>query len=447
MSETRDQSEEQPYQPPEAALDLPEASGWESIAEWTGGLPPDAIDALREIKGLQTVYPLLHTLVGRSPRDFFVRAAALKAIVASGHAALSSRDLDDVLYWLDESSRNTTVRALRASGWLDFSPAIGTVLTDAGRWAYEIIAFLRKQLEESELRPTLEGVDYALRIGIDPIWHLESLRLRLQSLREEIESARASYSEVVLRRAAAKLDETLCLSQQIRSVLDRVSPSHHRARRVAREIHDLLSRLHGGSAELHGAITEVGRQYLRLTAGLTIEQIVQALMGKTQEDLAEIGREALFAVFVPRPLLTTDVVAAAAEQHVLRERRVPEPVIWEEPPEAERVTDAAFTPQEVLSLLDDLEGIVQSGRALPLSFLVPRGSAEESFLRASLLPLVGDHRAGEGIAGQLGSLPVEVESEGDGWPEPLEEVPLSALTPGWVRPQSGEPNANEVDDG
>jgi hypothetical protein len=278
-----------------------QANGWASIAEWTGGLEPEAIDVLREVRVLETVYPLLHTLIGRSPRDFLVRIAVLKCIIASGHAALSSRDLDQVLYWLDESSRDTTLRALRGSGWLDFDPATGTILTDAGRWAYDVISFLHKHLEESELRPTVEGVDYALRIGIDPIWHLESLSSRLHALREEILSARASYSEVMLRRAAAKLNDTLSLSQLIRMVLDRVSPAHHAAKRVVRTIHDLLSRLHGDSAELHGAITEVGRQYLQLAAGLTVEQIVQALMAKTREELAQVGREALLSVFVPPP--------------------------------------------------------------------------------------------------------------------------------------------------
>lgn len=449
MNSMKDQPEglsEQPSESP-SAPEQSQVNGWESIAEWTGGLAPEAIDVLREIRALEAVYPLLHTLVGRTPRDFLVRVAVLKSIIGSGHAALSSRELDHVLYWLDDPSRDATLRALRGSGWLDFDPATGTILTDAGRWAYDVIAFLHKHLEESELRPTVEGVDYALRIGIDPIWHLESLSSRLYALREEIESARASYSEVVLRRAAAKLDDTIRLSQLIRTVLNRVSPAHQAARRVVRTIHDLLSRLHGDSAELHGAITQVGRQYLQLAAGLTVEQIVQALMGKTQEELARVGREALLPIVVPPPLLTTDVVAAAAEQQAMRERRESRPMIWEEPPEAEQVTDAAFTPQEVRSFLDDLEETARSGEALPLNRLVPRHDAGASFLRASLLPLVGNSRVGEGIAGQLGTLPLQVESEGDGWPEPLEEAPLSALTPGRVQPCSTRPAADEAPHG
>jgi len=61
-------------------FDLPEeetadARGWEGLAEWTGGLPPDQVEALAAVRELEAVYPLLHGLVCRSPREFFVRAA------------------------------------------------------------------------------------------------------------------------------------------------------------------------------------------------------------------------------------------------------------------------------------------------------------------------------------------------------------------------------------
>ena len=68
--------------------------------------------------------------------------------------------------------------------------------------------------------------------------------------------------------------------------------------------------------------------------------------------------------------------------------------------------------------------------------LVPRGDAGESFLRASLLPLAGDGRAGEGVAGQLGAVAVQVVSAGDGWPDRLDDAPLSRLTPGQVDPRA-----------
>jgi hypothetical protein len=432
-----------PEEPEETA-----ARGWEGLAEWTGGLAPEGVEALVAVRELEPVYPLLHALVGRSPRDFFVRAAVLEALVESARGSFTPRDLDEVLYWLAEPARSAAVRALRASGWLEapLAGGSGAALTDAGRWAHDVLSFLHKRLQEAELLPTVAGVRYALEIGLDPLRHLQSMRSRLVALREEIDSALASHSEVVLRRTATRLRDALDLSQQIRAVLDAVRPDQAAARRVTREIHELLSRLHGASAVLHAAITEVGRQYIQLTAGLTVEQIVRALMGKSLDELAAVGREALQPVLAAPPLLTTEAVAQAAELQALRDRPEPSAMIWEEPAEAVRASNAAEVPPEIERLLADLVRLVQGGEPVPFSRLIPAADAGESFLRASLLPLAGVRWAGEGVAGQLGAVPVEVLPEGDGWPEDLPEgldgdldgAPgrpvLLRLTPGTVRP-------------
>src|SRR5215210_4865569 len=105
------------YVPEEETADT---RGWEGLAEWTGGLPADQIEALAAVRELEPVYPLLHALVGRSPCEFFVRA----------RLAFSQRDLDEILYWLDEPARTAALRALRQSGWLEFDPAMGHALTD-----------------------------------------------------------------------------------------------------------------------------------------------------------------------------------------------------------------------------------------------------------------------------------------------------------------------------
>jgi hypothetical protein len=416
--------------PDEAA----DARGWEGLAELTGGLPPDQVEALAVVRELEPVYPLLHALVGRSPREFFVRAAVMEALVESARPAFSAQDLDEILYWLAEPARSAALRALRQSGWLEFDAAAGHSLTDAGRWVGDVLSFLHHRLRENELLPTVEGVRYALDIGLDPLRHLQSMRSRLAALRQEIDDALASHSEVVLRRTAEKLREVLRLSERIRAVLDAVRLDQRAARAVAREIHNLLSRLHGASSTLHAAVTEVGRQYLRLTAGLTPEQIVRALMAKSLDELATVGRETLLPVLPAPPLLTTDAVAYAAEVQALRERAATEPVVWSEPVEAPRASDAVEVPPEVERLLADLAAIVGAGEPVALSKVVPAGDAGESFLRASLLALAGQRWAGEGIAGRLGSLPLAVEPEGDGWPEEIASASIARLTPGAVRP-------------
>jgi hypothetical protein len=429
-----------PVTEPDFDLDFPQeatadARGWDGLVEWTGGLPPDQVEPLAAVRELEAVYPLLHALVGRSPREFFVRAAVMEALVESARPVFSTQDLDEILYWLAEPARTAALRALRQSGWLEFAPAEGHALTDTGRWVGDVLSFLHHRLRESELLPTVEGVRYALDIGLDPLRHLQSMRSRLASMRQEIDDALASHSEVVLRRTAEKLQEVLRLSERIRAVLDAVRMDQVAARRVAREIHDLLSRLHGASSTLHAAVTEVGRQYLRLTAGLTTEQIIRALMAKSRDELAAVGREALLPVLPAPPLLTTDAVAYAAEVQALRERAEAEPVVWSEPVEAPRAADAVDVPAEVERLLADLSAVVRGREPVALARIVPGDDAGESFLRASLLALAGQRWAGEGIAGRLGALPLTVDPEGDGWPEEITEPPLTRLTPGFVRPR------------
>jgi hypothetical protein len=205
-----------------------------------------------------------------------------------------------------------------------------------------------------------------------------------------------------------------------------------------RDIHELLSLLHGKGAELHEAITEVGRQYLRLHAGMSVEQIVRALRGLSRSDLAAVGGAALRPV-AKRPLLVnTDTFAAAAEAQMQRERPVPEPYEWAEPAPAPQGTERAELPEEVSQLLADLAQLAEERRAARLSEVIPAGCAATSFLRTSLLSLVGDRRAGEGVAGRLGALPLAVRVLGEGPPEPLENGPLSALSSGEVGPTGSD---------
>lgn len=415
-----------------------ELEGWDQLVQLTGGLDPSQVDALKEIRGLEPIYPLLHALVGRSVRDFFVRAAALEALVGANQSTFTTEELSEVLHWLSPEACDSVLRVLRQSGWIRFEPGVGTTLTDAGRWAHDVLSFFHRKLRESELHPVVAGVEYALQIGQDPIRLLLSMRSRLVALRDDLEAARASYSEVVLRQAKQKLDAALALSNDIRKVLDKIPLDQRAARAVARDVHDLLSQLLGKSSEVHSEVVQLGRQYLRLSQGLTTEQIVGALMRLTRDELGQVGKTALLPVLAAPPLLTTEVVAAAAEQQAQREREEEEPVEWVDPPDPESADEHVATPAEVLDLLSDLAGIAKAGAPVPLREVVPRDGPTTSFLRATLLALVGDESSGEGIAGKLGALPLRAVTENEGWPDPLDpKSGLSALTPGNVQPTDG----------
>jgi len=168
---------------------------------------------------------------------------------------------------------------------------------------------------------------------------------------------------------------------------------------------------------------------------VTVEQIVRALMRERLGVLASVARQAMLPALPPPPLLTTEAVAHAAEVHVNRDRYRAQPLRWEEPAEAPCMEDVVTVPQEIVAWLTDLVAVVRGGEAVRLARLVPHRDAGESFLRASLLPLIDDGRAGEGIAGQLGAIKADVTPLGDGWPDTIEDSPLSALTPGSVEPR------------
>jgi hypothetical protein len=124
----------------------------------------------------------------------------------------------------------------------------------------------------------------------------------------------------------------------------------------------------------------------------------------------------------------------------MRDRPEAPAAVWEEPVEAPRAADALVAPPEVERLLTDLSAAARGAEPVPLARVVPADDAGESFLRASLLSLVGVQWAGEGIAGRLGALPLDVDVQGDGWPEPLaadesSKASLARLTPGAVRPR------------
>lgn len=148
MSDARETHE--PHEPHE-----PNTGGWEGLAEWTGGLPPEEIQALAAVRPLESIHSLLRGLAGRSARDLLARAAVVEALAASPLDAFTDADLDRALSWLAEPARRETLRALRRSGWLAAGPDGLHVLTAAGR---QVHAALRLTLLEGQARDLPGGL-------------------------------------------------------------------------------------------------------------------------------------------------------------------------------------------------------------------------------------------------------------------------------------------------
>jgi hypothetical protein len=115
----------------------PAARGWAGLAEWTGGLPPEEIEALAAVRPLEAVHSLLRGLTGRTPRELLARAAVLEAL-ASQEA--SGTGLNETLSWLAEPARGDTLRALLRGGWLEPVSEEGSFgLTGIGRQVWDAL--------------------------------------------------------------------------------------------------------------------------------------------------------------------------------------------------------------------------------------------------------------------------------------------------------------------
>jgi hypothetical protein len=411
-------------------------SEWESLVDVLDGVTPDQVEPLVAARQLEMVYPLLHALTRGNVAEFFMRTAALEAFIADGRSPLKPQEAAQVLYWVKEP--DSLLRILRESGWLEFEPVGGYRITDAGRFVATVLSFLRHQVKGQTLLPTLEGVNYAIRCGVDPVRQLMLLRAQLEDLRSEMEAARSSHSEVLLRQAAGRLNQALTLSERIRVILASVPLDMSESRAIAHDIHDLLSRLHGVGSELHSAITEVGRQYLHLVAGLNTTDIVSALMRVPLTELAATGSGALFPIAVPPPLVSEELMASAAEAYLARQSEEPPTIQWMEAPAPEDATGETSLPLEVNRLLDDFDALIEHGDATTFHEFLPRNTASESLLRATLLPLVGSPTGGEGVAGRLGVMSISVEVDPNDQLQKA-DAPLVELSPGRLTPSRKEP--------
>lgn len=306
----------------------PDLRGFEALAEWLLKSSPDEVDALAAVRDLEPFHPLLHTLAGRSPRGFLVRAAALEALVRSLSSTFSPEGLERTLRWLAGPVRKAVIQELLRSGWLELDPDAGYSLTEAGRCVYEVLSFLRQWLsEDASLAPSVAAIRRALDEGLDPSIPLHVLRLRLLALRREIEAALATCSEAALRRTAERIDVPLRQTGEIRDLLQEVR-DHAAVQGIAGEIRILLARVQGASAWLPEAIEEVRRQSLPLAAGLTLDDVFREVARRSREELAAVGHAALLPVFVPPPLVQTEALIRAATSRlplaVLRPSEEPE---------------------------------------------------------------------------------------------------------------------------
>ena len=120
----------------------------------------------------------------------------------------------------------------------------------------------------------------------------------------------ATFTESDLEQALAWLAEP-ARSETLRALrhsgwLEADPQGLHRLTEAGRRIHDTLRRV------------ALGQQLSPIPEGLTLEEIVRALLRRGLEELAAAGREALVPILPSPPLLTTKAVVQTAETHALQ---------------------------------------------------------------------------------------------------------------------------------
>lgn len=140
--------------------------------------------------------------------------------------------------------------------------------------------------------------------------HDATVLVRAAAVESLLASGRAGFTDSDLEQALAWLaeparSETLRALRQI-GWLEADPHGLHRLTEAGRRIHDALRRV------------VLGHQAPPVPEGLTLEEIVHALLRRGLEELAVAGREALVPILPSPPLLTTRAVVQTAETHALQ---------------------------------------------------------------------------------------------------------------------------------
>lgn len=134
--------------------------------------------------------------------------------------------------------------------------------------------------------------------------------VRAAAVEALLASGLAIFTESDLEQALAWLAEP-ARSETLRALrhsgwLEADAEGLHRLTEAGRRIHDALRRV------------ALGHQLPPVPEGLTLEEIVHALLRRGVEELATAGREALLPILPSPPLLTTKAVVQTAETHALQ---------------------------------------------------------------------------------------------------------------------------------
>jgi hypothetical protein len=287
---------------------------WARYLDVTPEEVPDVAHALTLIP----VYQAFRNLVGQSPEDLVVRAAALHGIQGTGKPALTRLDLDGALYYLTETRRENVLENLREGGWLEHSED-GWRLTPLGIDLYNIVLLLFELGKHPYMAFSTLLFHVIKDLQGNPRLSLQGLINQMAAMTESIHDKLEMRSSVALENEARRAASAVKMARVALREADELVKDASQAALVQR-LHHELAHLLNANQRLTEALATVTAAHVSLPAGYTPHDIIVSLNRCDPERLAEVGREAHLCVLGRRLDVNEESLIAAAQGFLDRDR-------------------------------------------------------------------------------------------------------------------------------
>lgn len=423
------------------------------IAEYLApGYEAAEVPALNELAGVRAFQPLLRELLLGGPDDFWVRLVVMRELAADAETSWSQETLASKFSFLADEPRRDIVRRLTRGGWLAYADSRYSV-TSLGEAATALTGLLGDLAHRAgDLGLVVHSLKMAKEYGLDSRAQLDQLRHKLSKIGEEMEKAYDSKSEHAILHARTMLESSLPWVEAARQVLEKYSLETPEEHERVRSTHDLLSRLHHWVSALQRALNDIGKRRVHLgEGGLTMRDVTAFLARADVKTLCALADGVVHYPTEQRFVIIDNMLSEAEYELCVRELPDEERRGWSAPEQSASIEPelAAGGPIEIF--VEDLRGLVASGRSSPVGKFVTRESWAATAYRFTLLALAGGRMdeaelppetAGPGRL--LAAVPVDVQFD-HLQRDRIESEFASELTAGWIVPRRDLPTATGAD--
>ncbi|WP_269531819.1 hypothetical protein [Chitinimonas sp. BJYL2] len=403
------------------------------------GFDPRDLTPLASLLRAKPYLDALITLFRGGEDEVLLRLLLLREIGARAEAPRwSPQELDAHFAYVHPAKLNTALNRFRKEGLLNWDSDTSLYsLSEAGRVALAAIATLVQFADgEAELGYLTAQVAAGQAMGQIAPETLQHLLARLTELHADFETALESQSEFQIREARAKLDSVWRWvakgTDVIRDVLASEDADRH-VQHIAQSIALAQGRMLRMTGVFQRRLAELAAQRVHLgQSGLTSSHVADWLRGRSQEQLAALGRDLLS--FHPEPsFAVSDILLDVTEFELLERER--EDVVQVALPASSLAASVSAVEAERLILAESLhDELAALTTETTLSNAVLADTYPETAYRLSLLALLGDAEAAlpGSVLANLVRLPLALEIDAE--VEHLDHPEVATLSRGRLLP-------------